>query len=227
MHLTERFLRHGHTGFMLLVLGTLAVPAARAAAPATRPAAPAQACEPEWPEAAPIDGRRRATKLMLQVNAKGKVTSATIVESSNTAELDAATVEAAKRCQFVPALKRGKPAAASVPFTYAWNEYIVVQEVRAPVAVETVPARTDFASCPRPAWPKSSLRNEETGTVTMGFLIGTDGAVKETKLRRSSGFPDLDNSALEALAKCTFQPATRAGQAIESWTAIQYVWTLE
>jgi len=89
------------------------------------------------------------------------------------------------------------------------------------------PAVADFNTCSKPEYPKSSLRNEETGVSTISFLIGADGGVKDSKVTKSSGFRDLDKAAQVALGKCRFKPATENGQAIESWQPVQYVWTLE
>jgi protein TonB len=93
------------------------------------------------------------------------------------------------------------------------------------------PSRTaavvDFNTCSKPEWPKSSLRNEETGTVTFQFLIGEDGHVAETKITKSSGFRELDKAAQTALSKCRFKPATVDGKPEQAWTAVQYAWVLE
>jgi len=101
----------------------------------------------------------------------------------------------------------------------------------APPAKASGPSRTpavaDFNTCSKPEYPKSSLRNEETGVSTISFLIGTDGSVKGSQVTKSSGFRDLDKAAQVALGKCRFKPATENGQAIESWQPVQYVWTLE
>jgi len=90
-----------------------------------------------------------------------------------------------------------------------------------------VAAVVSFASCAKPEYPKSSLRNEETGTSTMSFLIGTDGRVAESKITKSSGFRDLDKAAIAALSKCTFKPGTVDGKPEQSWAPVQYVWTLD
>jgi protein TonB len=93
------------------------------------------------------------------------------------------------------------------------------------------PSRTeavaDFNTCARPEYPRSSQRNEETGTTTLQFLIGADGRVMEAKLQKTSGFRDLDRAAQTALSKCRFKPAMVDGQPQQAWTAVQYVWTLE
>jgi protein TonB len=93
------------------------------------------------------------------------------------------------------------------------------------------PSRTeavaDFNTCAKPEYPKSSLRNEETGVSTISFLIGVDGHVMDSKLQKSSGFRDLDKAAQLALGKCRFKPAMVDGQPQQAWVAVQYVWQLD
>jgi bla regulator protein BlaR1 len=88
-------------------------------------------------------------------------------------------------------------------------------------------AVADFSSCAKPQYPKESLRKEHTGTVTLRFLIGVDGKAKEAKLKKSSGHVLLDDTAKDAIFKCSFKAATRNGVAVEEWMSMQYVWTLK
>lgn len=88
-------------------------------------------------------------------------------------------------------------------------------------------AVADFNSCKRPEYPAESVKQQHTGTVTLGFLVAKNGGVKESKVTRSSGHPALDDAAQSALVKCRFKPATTKGKPVEAWTAVQYVWTLE
>lgn len=90
------------------------------------------------------------------------------------------------------------------------------------------PARVlDFKTCPKPPWPRASLRNEETGKTTLTFTIAPTGEVVREEIARSSGFPDLDHAALRGLRNCLFKPAGIDGKAVESTFQMQYVWTLE
>ena len=89
------------------------------------------------------------------------------------------------------------------------------------------PARAEFNTCTKPVWPQKSLRYEEQGTVTLGFLIAADGRVSESKIIKSSGFPLLDISAKDAIALCKFKPALQDGKPVQAWMQMQYVWTLE
>jgi len=90
-----------------------------------------------------------------------------------------------------------------------------------------IPAVVDSRACSKPEYPPKSLRNEETGTVTLQFLIGLDGRVVESRVEKSSGYRDLDNAARNALSLCKFKPGTTDGKPEQSWTKMQYVWKLE
>lgn len=93
-------------------------------------------------------------------------------------------------------------------------------------AVKKLPS-ANFATCAKPVWPKHALRMQQQGTVTLAYLIGEDGAVRESKLVKSSGHPLLDIAALESMAKCRFHAGTVGGRAVASWTRMQYVWTIK
>lgn len=99
----------------------------------------------------------------------------------------------------------------------------------AKATVETVErmAVADFTSCPRPEYPAADLQAQHQGTVRMRFLIGSDGAVKESQVEQSSSHPALDEASRSALAKCRFKPALAGGKPVQSWTQVAYVWTLE
>lgn len=88
-------------------------------------------------------------------------------------------------------------------------------------------AEVDFASCAKPEYPQAAIKESRTGMVQLGFLISASGKVKSSKVEKSSGHTDLDEASRTGIEKCTFKPATKAGKAIESWTRMQYVWTLE
>ena len=90
-----------------------------------------------------------------------------------------------------------------------------------------IAAVADFATCEKPAYPKASQRNEETGTVTLSFLIGVDGRVADSKILKSSGFRDLDKAAQNGIGKCVFKPGSVDGKPEQAWMSMQYVWTLD
>ncbi len=93
-----------------------------------------------------------------------------------------------------------------------------------------VPAGTDPNKyCPRkPDYPSLSKRNSEEGTVVLEFLIGDDGAVKDSKVVQSSGHARLDEAARSGLSSyCHFKPATDDGKPVQTWQQLKYTWRLE
>lgn len=93
--------------------------------------------------------------------------------------------------------------------------------------VQRKPALVNFATCDKPIWPKQALREEQTGTVTLKFLIGADGAVQDSQVLLTSGYPLLDFAALDGIERCRFKPATVNGVPQPGWQRMQYVWALE
>ena len=89
-----------------------------------------------------------------------------------------------------------------------------------------VPASFDAKNC-KADYPKASLMNEEQGTVSMSFLVNADGSVADSKLDKSSGFKNLDKAALKSLGACKFKPGTKDGAPAQTWTKVDYAWTLD
>lgn len=88
-----------------------------------------------------------------------------------------------------------------------------------------VPATYDAKNC-KPEYPKTSLMNEEQGEVSMSFLVSTDGRVLDSKIEKSSGFKNLDKAAIKTISACKFKPGTKDGAVAQTWTKVDYVWSL-
>lgn len=104
--------------------------------------------------------------------------------------------------------------------------FVPPQRVENPNAVRTN-AVVAASACAELDYPARSLRNEETGTTTLAFLVGLDGKVVDSRIEKSSGFKDLDNAARAGLSKCKFKPATVDGKPEQTWSKLQYVWKLD
>lgn len=89
----------------------------------------------------------------------------------------------------------------------------------APAPEPIVPPRTDAAHLnnPAPAYPTISRRLGEEGLVLLDVHIQPDGSVSEIRLKRSSGFARLDDSAIEAVRRWRYVPARRGNEAIPFW----------
>ena len=64
-------------------------------------------------------------------------------------------------------------------------------------------------------YPAIARENNEYGTVVIGVLVGTDGAVKNSAVMQSAG-PRLDQAALEVVRKWQFEPFQCAGHVVEA-----------
>ncbi|WP_202413881.1 MULTISPECIES: energy transducer TonB [Duganella] len=102
---------------------------------------------------------------------------------------------------------------------------VLVSGAPAAFAAE-VPASFDAKNC-KAEYPKASLMNEEQGTVSMSFLVKSDGTVADSKVEKSSGFKNLDKAAIKALSACKFKPGTKDGAPAETWTKVDYAWKLD
>lgn len=100
-----------------------------------------------------------------------------------------------------------------------------------PAPVARAPVRTaagvNMAQCQKPEYPSASRRMEEEGTVTLRFLVDTDGTVIQAEIEKSSGYKRLDEAARAGLSKCQFKPAMADGKAEQAWASIKYTWRLE
>ncbi|OJX03992.1 MAG: hypothetical protein BGO72_12405 [Burkholderiales bacterium 70-64] len=67
---------------------------------------------------------------------------------------------------------------------------------------------------PAPVYPPGARRRREEGLVLLEVFIRADGSAGEARVKRSSGYPALDQSALEAVQRWNFVPARRGGEAI-------------
>lgn len=133
-----------------------------------------------------------------------------------------------------PAPKIPPPQTPAPPLPVATSAVqAITQAPTPPTAEPAVPAiRTGAAiqagaHCAKPDYPSASRRMEEEGTVTLKFLIGTDGKVLQADIEKSSGFSRLDEAARNALSKCQFRPGTVDGKPEQSWASIKYTWRLE
>ena len=89
------------------------------------------------------------------------------------------------------------------------------------------PPMMNFRSCAKPVYPADDLAAGHTGTVTVGLYVDADGQVFDSEIVRSSGHPNLDRTARDALALCKFAPGQSHGRPVDAWARIQYQWVLK
>ncbi len=132
---------------------------------------------------------------------------------------------------------KAKPVAATVPAPAAKSAAAAAAPVAAPapstphvpdsakahaVAEQSAPTEV-FSRHPafrlppqQPRYPAQARRRNQEGVVLLEVRLDARGAQREIKLIRSSGFPSLDKSALEAVAGWRFHPETVNGKGVPS-----------
>ncbi len=188
---------------------------------ATMRLAEGQSCIPVWPVEALARGASGTTRMQLRVGPQGDVIHAKVISSSGSADLDESAMATAGVCKFDTRHKTGM---STVMFTHVWLRQ------NSSLAKTRTSARSSNAArlpCAPLAYPEAALRSGGQGTVYMTLLIGADGTVRDKKVARSSGFPELDQAALEGMANCKFTPAITEGVPEQSELSFSYTWTLK
>ncbi len=84
----------------------------------------------------------------------------------------------------------------------------------------------DYLANPKPPYPLASRRLGEEGIVHLHVRVGPGGQPLKVELKRSSGFPRLDQSALDTVMRWRFVPARRGTTPVTSWVVVPIVFSL-
>jgi TonB family protein len=106
-------------------------------------------------------------------------------------------------------------AGTSVPVVTAGEtEPVVLPPVEVRAWYPLVPAR--YRSTPRPAYPEDARQEALEGTALLAVQVLTDGRVGDVSVKTSSGSTLLDDAAVRAVKRWTFDPARRGPRAVDS-----------
>lgn len=83
------------------------------------------------------------------------------------------------------------------------------------------------ASNRKPVYPLLSRRQGEEGTVLLHVLVTADGTAETVRIKQSSGYPLLDESALTTVKQWRFRPATIRFQPVSEWYQLAIPFRLE
>ena len=90
-------------------------------------------------------------------------------------------------------------------------------------------ARIDFSrkGC-QPEYPRESIRDEQTGETRLAVTFDKKGKIFNVEVKKSSGFPLLDNAVSEKLLSgtCRGVPGTIKGVPQEANVIVSYIWRL-
>ncbi len=94
----------------------------------------------------------------------------------------------------------------------------------APVSVDLNAA---YRLNPTPDYPPMALRRGWEGTVRLRVTLDIQGHPTRVDLAASSGYPMLDESALAAVRRWQFRPATRLGEAVVATVEVPIAFKLK
>ena len=77
-----------------------------------------------------------------------------------------------------------------------------------------------------PTYPPASRRAGEQGTVRLKVLVDTNGRPSNVAVTQSSGFPRLDEAAVQAVRKWRFEAATDGSKKIQAYTQVAVTFKL-
>lgn len=87
-------------------------------------------------------------------------------------------------------------------------------------------ARYDFSNA-KPVYPAMSKQLNEQGMVMLRVLVKSDGTAGAVEVKSSSGYPRLDQAALDAVKTWRFNPAASDGKTIDEWYQVPIPFKLQ
>ncbi|HEX4350983.1 MAG TPA: TonB family protein [Verrucomicrobiae bacterium] len=76
--------------------------------------------------------------------------------------------------------------------------------------------KPDYLKNPEPVYPEQARRRHQEGLVLLAVTVTAQGRTGRVEIKKSSGFPLLDNAAVQAVRDWEFQPARLNSLALES-----------
>ena len=80
---------------------------------------------------------------------------------------------------------------------------------------------------PKPPYPLAARRRGQEGRVLLTVQVRADGSSGTVRLKKTSGYELLDESALNTVRDWRFIPARRGDTAVESWVDVPVTFRLE
>jgi TonB family protein len=157
--------------------------------------------------------------LVLQVDASGRVASASLQASTGSSELDDALKTSVSQCRFTPAyiVEAPKYARVDVPETYVLNA--------------TWSSTGPFLGphrCFMPDYPHAARRNGEAGRVKVNFRKSSvSGDVEVHANPESASMRILQALSVRAVRECVAHEEVKAALPADTWISMDYQWRLE
>jgi TonB family protein len=173
----------------------------------------------------------------LLVDARGRVGNAAIAKSTGRDALDSLALRAVSITRFDPATLGSERIGVWMPYPITILPYKRFQELEASAATET-PIATRYTVKPMllnrdevrleiaARYPADMSKARIRGEVRMWLLLDEEGNVQDARVKKSSGYPQMDAASLEVVRVMRFRPAEDNGTHVSVWIEIPIVFNL-
>ncbi|HTJ96416.1 MAG TPA: TonB family protein [Rhodocyclaceae bacterium] len=176
--------------------------------------------QPTYPSVSRHLREQGVVMLSVLVNQLGSVEKVLLSRSSGYPRLDYAAANAVERWTFVPATRGNRTTSAwvQVPISFILDDpYADSPSFK---VSNCVGAREFGDQNMRPVYPQLSKQRNEEGRVVLRVHVDSSGEPEQVALESSSGFPLLDDAAIQAVQGWCFNPARKNGVTEASWRSI-------
>ncbi len=94
--------------------------------------------------------------------------------------------------------------------------HVPAKNISAPAPPSAVEAKPNYLRNPPPLYPEAARRKHQEGLVILAVTVTPEGQASRVSIKKSSGFPILDNAAVQAVQNWEFQPARLGPLSLES-----------
>jgi protein TonB len=90
----------------------------------------------------------------------------------------------------------------------------------------TIPPKAPKTGLSQPEYPPAERRAEHTGTVILSIYVAENGHVSDAKIQTSSGYPKLDEAALNEAKRWRLTPGSEDGKPVGMRVTVPIVFKL-
>lgn len=171
---------------------------------------------PPFPSASLMADESGTTLLQVVIETEGIVREASVLQSSGYPRLDAAAMDHVKNIwRWEPPVQHCQPVRVATRVSIHWDARDWPSDQHMPTLM-TMDVKD---------YPPGALRRREQGIVSVSVIIAADGSIISS-VGRSSGYPELDQKAMELAKTWRLKPATVDGKPVDTPLYLRALWKL-
>lgn len=198
--------------------------------PTRTPASALHIVSPKYPAKAFSRKVRGSVKVRFTIKPDGHTADIRIVSSTPSDIFDDATRQAVRQWRFRPATENGKPVATTLTQQLVFNPPMKRHEAAAPpprpretkkppekaTPANRVPSNITPVHIVAPKYPPQAYRSGHGGSVTIQFMVGTDGRTHNIRILRAKPPRTFNLAAKRAVRQWRFKPVDKPTKVIQT-----------